>query len=248
MRPRRSLASDTPPDEERYRPYPFAGGQIYLDVEHSPMMRARAEGRYETAKVALIQRFLRPGMTFLDVGANMGDFSLIAAKTMQDDGRVLAFEPSPDNCRWMRRSIELNGYGSIELFEIALSDVTGEAALYLGDRIAKHSLLPRKIEQDTITVTVETLDDFLESTGSTQVDMMKIDVEGAELKVLRGGAATLSRPGPMILMVDIHGGRVKPHEVWSQLVEYGFSVRSPDDPEREIEPSGQLSEVLAVKA
>ena len=126
--------------------------------------------------------------------------------------------------------------------------MAGEAALYLGDRIAKHSLLPRKIEQDTITVTVETLDDFLESTGDTHIDMVKIDVEGAELKVLRGGAATLSRPEPMILMVDIHGGRVKPHEVWSLLVEYGFSVRSPDDPEREIEPTGQLSEVLAIKA
>ena len=49
-------------------------------------------------------------------------------------------------------------------------------------------------------------------------------VEGAELKVLAGGRATLTQPGPMMLMVDIHGGRVKPHEVWSQLIEYGFSV------------------------
>jgi FkbM family methyltransferase len=215
--------------EERYRPYPFAGGLIYLDVEDSPTMLARAEGRYEPAKIALIQRFLRPGMSFVDVGANMGDFSLIAAKTMDDEGRVLAFEPSPDNCAWMRRSIELNGYRCISLFEIALSDAGGQEVLYLCDRIGWHSLLPGPFEQETITVVVERLDAVLESTGDPHVDMVKVDVEGAELKVLQGAPVTFGRAAPMMLMIDIHPGCIDPSQVCSLLVEYGFSLRLPSD-------------------
>ena len=68
------------PGEERYRPYPFAGGLIYLDVEESPAMRRRAEGTYEPAKVAAVQQLLPRDGTFVDVGANKGDFSLIAAR------------------------------------------------------------------------------------------------------------------------------------------------------------------------
>ncbi len=211
------------------------------------MMLARAEGRYETQKIALIQRLLKPGMSFVDVGANMGDFSLIAAKTMQDEGRVLAFEPSHDNCVWMRRSIELNGYSCIDLFELALSDVQGEATLYLGDRIGRHSLLPRPIEQQTITVPVDTLDGVLAATGDIQVDMVKIDVEGAELNVLQGGAKTLGREAPVILMIDIHPGRIDAREVCSLLVDYGFSLRSPADLDSELAPRRDLTEVFAVK-
>ncbi len=234
-------------DEERHRPYPFAGGQIYLDVEHSPMMRARAEGRYETAKVAVIQRFLRPGMSFVDVGANMGDFSLIAAKTMNDRGRVLSFEPSPDNCKWIRRSIEMNGYRCIELMELALSDTSGEDTLYLSDRVARHSLVPLRDEQETLTVAVKTLDAVLESTGDPHVDIVKVDVEGAELKVLRGGSNTFSRAARMALMVDMHVGRADPIEVCALLAEYGFSLRSPAEPETEFEPARDASEVLGLK-
>ncbi len=230
-----------------HQAYPFAGGLIYLDVEHSPMMRARAEGRYETAKTVSIQTHLEPGMTFVDVGANMGDFSLIAAKTMGDRGRVLAFEPSPENCTWLRRSIELNGYHSIEVMEMALSDTRGEETLYLSDRVGRHSLLPRADDQKTLTVAVDTLDAVMAATGDPRADMVKIDVEGAELKVLRGAQATLGDATRMMLMVDIHGGRVDPLEVCALLGEYGFALRSPGDPEAVLEPARGTREVLAVK-
>ncbi len=89
--------------DERYRPYPFAGGLIYLDVDESPAMRQRVDGRYERKKVVALQRLLEPGMTFVDAGSNKGDFALIAARVMNDQGRVLAFEPAPENCRWIAR-------------------------------------------------------------------------------------------------------------------------------------------------
>jgi hypothetical protein len=77
--------------------------------------------------------------------------------------------------------------------------------------------------------------------------MVKIDVEGAELKVLQGAPVTFGRAAPMMLMIDIHPRRIDPTEVCSLLVEYGFSLRSPTEPDTEIEPSRDLCEVLAVR-
>jgi FkbM family methyltransferase len=235
------------PPSDAYKPYAFAGGEIYLDVEHSPAMLARAEGRYEPTKVELIQRYLSPGMCFVDVGANMGDFSLIAAKTMGDVGRVLAFEPSPDNCMWMRRSIKLNSYECIDLYEMALSDSSGEATLYLGNRVGRHSLVPRDPEHGTIDVPVKTLDEALEAAAQTRVDMVKIDVEGAELQVLRGAVATFGATDPMMVMVDLHPARAAAAEVCSLLVEYGFSLRSLADPASDFDLGSEPRELLAVK-
>jgi FkbM family methyltransferase len=236
--------------DERYRPYPFAGGLIYLDVDESPMMRARAEGRFEPEKVAALQRLLRPGMTFVDVGANKGDFSLIAARVMNDEGRVLSFEPGPENCRWIRKSIELNGYRSIALHELALSDAEGHVPLYLGERSGWHSLVPARDGGDSIEVETRTLDSMLADTGDAHADVLKIDVEGAELAVLRGAARTLAEQPPLAVLVDLHPARgVDPAEVISVLVGHGFSFRNPDDLDAELpQPSPGALELFAVRA
>ena len=218
-----------------YKPYPFAGGLIYLDVDESPHMRRRVEGTYEPHKVAAVQRLLRAGGTFVDVGANKGDFSLIAARTAGPEGRVIAFEPAPENAIWARKSVELNGYPSVELLEIALSDSEGEARLHLGRKSGWHSLVPRPVEQDAITVRTRTLDAVLAERGSPTVDMLKIDVEGAELAVLRGARQTLAQEHGMWILLDVHPDfEVDPAEVAQVLHAQGFELRSPEDPEQEL--------------
>jgi FkbM family methyltransferase len=236
--------------EERYRPYPFAGGLIYLDVDESPMMRARAEGRFEPEKIAALQRLLRPGMTFVDVGANKGDFSLIAARVMNDEGRVLCFEPSPENCSWISKSIELNGYRSIALHELALSDAEGHVPLYLGERSGWHSLVPGTEASESIEVEARTLDSALADTGDAHADVLKIDVEGAELAVLRGAARTLAEQPPLAVLIDLHPARgVDPAEVVSILAGHGFSFRDPRDIDTELpEPGPGALELFALRA
>ncbi len=219
-----------------YKPYPFAGGLIYLDVDESPAMRARADGTYEPHKVAAVQRLLPAGGTFVDVGANKGDFSLIAARTTGPEGRVIAFEPSPENAGWTRKSVELNGYPNVELLELALSDSEGEAQLHLGRWSGWHSLVPRQVDQETITVRMRTLDAVLAERGSPAVDMLKIDVEGAELAVLRGARRTLAQEHGLWILLDVHPDReVDPAEVAQVLRAQGFELRAPEDPERELE-------------
>ncbi|MDA1051696.1 MAG: hypothetical protein O3C40_14600 [Planctomycetota bacterium] len=83
----------------------YLGGKIFLDIDESPMMRARVEGTYEPLKTRALQSLLTPGMTFVDVGTNKGYFALLAAKLLRGTGRVLVFEPEPWNCQCIRRSV-----------------------------------------------------------------------------------------------------------------------------------------------
>jgi FkbM family methyltransferase len=232
--------------DERYRPYEFAGGRIYLDVDESPAMRRRAEGTYEPAKVAALQRLLEPGMTFVDVGVNKGDFALIAARVMDDSGHVIGFEPSPENCLWIRRSIQLNGYQSIELHELALSDANGQARLYLGERSGWHSLLGDE-ERESIEVEMRTLDSVV---GATAPDVLKIDVEGAELRVLAGAERTLEDTRLHAVLIDVHPARgVDGAEVCAVLAEQGFTFRDPADLDTELaEPPRTAKEIFALRS
>ncbi len=211
-----------------YYPYRFSGGRIYLNIKESPMMLSRALGLYEVAKHEAVRAFLRPGDTFIDVGANKGDFSLLAARVVGPSGHVLAFEPAPENCRWIRKSIEVNGYQNVELHQLALADQSGEATLYLGRKSGWHTLVPDLPSRDkgSIRVTTRSLDDILVEVGMEEpIAMIKIDVEGAEMRVLQGARNTLRHNDRVVLAIDIHPDLgVDAREVCSYLEGFGFRV------------------------
>jgi FkbM family methyltransferase len=212
---------------DRYFRFRFPGGRIYLNLKRHRGMLSRAFGMYEPAKMEAVLKLLRPGSIFLDVGANIGDFSLLAASVTGSAGKVLAFEPEATNCYWIKRNIELNGYKNIEVFQLALSDRDGEASLYLGDRCDYHSLLKGQPERQAgiIAVKIRTLDSFLEELGQDRVDMIKVDVEGAELEVLRGARETLRRNPDIVLLLELHPLMgVNPAEVCDFLRDMGLSL------------------------
>lgn len=232
-----------------YLLFPFAGGQIYLNVKESQMMLARALGIYEPDKTQTICDLLKQGQTFIDVGGNKGDFSLLAAKITGDKGRVLTFEPEPENCHWFEKSIKLNHYDSIQLFDLALSDSNGKAQLYLGEKSGWHSLISAQGNTDNSTIEVEkrTLDSVLKENDIHQVDMMKIDVEGAEMEVLAGAEQVLNNNPDLILLLDLH-----PHmgvnvvSICDYLSSKGFRIfrmKSPHDKLSEINQT--TTEILA---
>jgi len=211
-----------------YYPYKFSGGRIYLNIKESQMMLARALGRYEIAKHKALQAFLSRGGIFIDVGVNKSDFSLLASRLVGPEGRVMSFEPAPDNCHWIRRSIEKNGYTNIDLYEIALSDENGDAQLYLGKKSGWHSLISGQPDRDRGAIQVKTrrLDDFLDEIGFKRpINVMKVDVEGADMHVLRGAHNALLNNDKIVLLLDIHPDLgVNSEEVCAYLGELGFSL------------------------
>jgi hypothetical protein len=105
LRPYQSLAHAA----GNYRPYFVAGGTIYLDIGESKMMRARALGRYGLKKMNLVRNWLEPGATFVDVGSNKGDFTLLAAKVVGSEGKVCPSSPSPRTAIGFERALKQTG-------------------------------------------------------------------------------------------------------------------------------------------
>ncbi len=232
-----------------HHPYPAAGGWTYLDVRESPMMLARALRVYEPAKVRALQRIIKPGMTFVDVGGNKGDFALIAAKTTADRARVLCIEPEPDNVAWIRKSVARNRYTSVEVLDVALAERDGQDTLFLGPKSGWHTLVEDPtLVVGTITVPTRTLDGVLAERGIDHVDVIKIDVEGAEDRVLAGGATTFSGTNPMTVLLDLHPKRVDTLAVCERLVAWGFTFRDLNDLSKPAPaPNTTDKEVVAVR-
>lgn len=136
----------------------------------------------------LAKRFL-PGHVFVDVGANLGAYSVRAAAW---DMKVYSFEPNPENVRGLRRNLELN-HLSVELLECALGSAEGRA------NFSPNGALSRITTSGEVGVPIRTLDSF----ELEQVDLLKVDVEGYELEVFQGARKTLERFHPA-LVVEMH--------------------------------------------
>jgi FkbM family methyltransferase len=139
-------------------------------------------GWEEKAELEALARLLRPGDTFVDCGANIGLWSLVAAPLVGPDGNVIAFEPNPDTA--MRLSAHAGQSPVIEVHRAALSDRPGSLSLALGN----HHNVTRVSEHGEISVPAMTLDAALKRAANG----IKIDVEGCELQVLMGAQEALS--------------------------------------------------------
>lgn len=149
-----------------------------------------------------VRRLARPGFRMLDIGANVGFYSLTAAAASGGDARIAAFEPTPDVAAMLRASVSANGFSGIEVHELALGDRTGEQVLACG----ADSALNRVVAEGAgMRVEVRTLDDFAQSKSLNGIDFVKLDVEGSETSVICGGRNFFDRESPLVMfeIVDV---------------------------------------------
>jgi FkbM family methyltransferase len=159
-----------------------------------------ATGRYEDATVAVMQRTLSPGDAVVDVGANVGYLTLVAARQVGPTGTVTAFEPLPQAREWLIRNVRLNGFENVVVRGEAVCDREGTTALSVGPRhhTSTSSIVQVSAGGQSVAVQCVRLDDVVD--GNANLRLLKVDVEGAEHLVLEGGRATLSRQAPTILI------------------------------------------------
>jgi FkbM family methyltransferase len=151
-------------------------------------------------ELVYLEKLLAPGSTFVDVGANMGIYTMVASRLVGEAGRVIAFEPSAQSFPLLRKNIALNGLTNVLAFPEALSHEIGRTKLYHGPDPVSNSLgRGLSWDEDAEEVTTETLDSVLHRTSLRRVDAIKIDVEGAEELVLRGALKTLTCMRPVII-------------------------------------------------
>jgi len=159
-------------------------------------------GTYEAEKQRSFVGHLRPGDVFWDIGANVGFFTLLAARTVGKAGRVYAFEPVPDNCEWLRRHVELNAFANVELHELALGAEPAVMRFSRDVNASQGHLSP----EGELEVKVSSIDTLVER-GLVPPHVIKMDIEGAELDALLGGSATIERYRPH-LFVATHGPEI----------------------------------------
>src|SRR5882724_9135487 len=160
---------------------------------------------FENAELGFVGKILKPGMTVLDIGAHHGLYTLLASKCVGRKGRVFAFEPSPRERIRLQRHIRLNNCKNVTIEPVALGSEPGDAELYLveGAFTGWNSLRPPAVQGTTFTarVQVTTIDSWLAKDGKGGVDLVKLDVEGAELSTLKGASTLLGHhPRPIILV------------------------------------------------
>jgi FkbM family methyltransferase len=161
-------------------------------------------GAFERDELAFVERFLQPGEIVLDVGANQGLYSVLASKLVGPRGHVYSFEPSPRERRALGLNLLLNLCRNVSVEGVALGREEGSVDLYVvqGYERGCNSLRPPGADSETspVRVPLETLDGWALKKQIHGVGFMKIDVEGGELDVLRGGVRLLeSRPRPIVL-------------------------------------------------
>lgn len=184
------------------------GANAGLRLNPAGSFAGYALGTTEPQLQAALVAELRPGATFYDLGANVGFFTLLAARRVGPRGRVYAFEPLPENLAGLRHNIDLNGFGNVEVLPAAVSDADGEAELEVHGhqvtaRIGTPEVPATGSGQRTTTVATVTLD-HLVSTGVRAPDVVKIDIEGAEVAAIRGARRTLREHRP-VLLCALHG-------------------------------------------
>lgn len=159
-----------------------------------------AVGDYEGYTSTTIARLLGPGRTMVDVGANIGYFTSLAASRVGSTGAVWAFEPSPSVRPRLERNIQLNRFSQVHLENVALSSEKGEATFYLGPPEHTGISSLRALDGSARTVAVRTARFDDEYGQRVRPDLVKIDVEGAEYKVLAGMVETLKRDRPDLVV------------------------------------------------
>jgi FkbM family methyltransferase len=204
-------------------------GRITLDlgVEMQRQLYWAGVGRDDVRLDRVVRAALPPDGVFVDVGANVGIHALAAARHLAaGGGAVLAFEPHPANYAALVRNIALNGWRHVSAENLGLAEapavLTGTAAAEGGN----WSLASRGTYQ--FEVRLVRLDDYLADHPLPRLDVLKIDVEGAEVRVLRGARRALERFRPLIIFEACPGWLAKmgssTHELFAELHGLGYTV------------------------
>jgi len=173
------------------------GVKMHLDFSKKYGSFARYLGYHEVEQIEFFQNIIKENDTVLDIGAYQGDYALVAAKKVGSQGKVFAFEPLIDGIKALKKNIELNSFSNIEIIPIACSDVEG--TINFNQDNARCSVENNDNSNSIIKTT--TIDFFIKSKKIVP-NVIKIDAEGFELKILRGMKETLSQN--FTLFIELH--------------------------------------------
>ena len=176
-------------------------------VWNDSVREAVLSGEFESVERQFVERFLKSGMTVLDVGAYFGIYALTASVKVGPTGRIVAFEPADRQMRRLRWNLILNGFSNVHTEKLALSNVEGAAKFFAvtGGAEGLSGLRRPEVAATVRSVDVKTaiLDDYLKQHAIPTVDLIKVDVEGGELDFFRGARTLLGQSNAPVILCEL---------------------------------------------
>ena len=216
------------------------GHVMHLDRHDS--LNLSVFGQFEPLETETIRARVKPGHVVVDIGANIGYYTLIMAQKAGAAGRVFAFEPDPANCAILRQNVEENGYKNVTVVQAAVADRTGKARLYLSasDQV-DHRLYGSGKSRESVEVDCYRLDDYFGDTN-THVDFIKMDIQGAEGAAAAGMRGLLARSENAVVITEFWPFGLKsfgtdPGEYLAALQKLGFTLSELNETEGRLLPA-----------
>jgi FkbM family methyltransferase len=187
-------------------------------------------GFYEKYETELFKRLVKKGMIVVDVGANIGYYTLLAAHLVGNEGKVFAFEPEPYNYNLLCKNIKVNGYRNVIPVRKAAYSKSGKMKLFLDkSNLGGHSLSEANVDRSaSITVEITSLDDYFKNTDY-RIDLIKMDVQGSEMEVLEGMTNIINQNDNLKIITEfwpigLQNTGSSPTGFLKKLIEYGFAL------------------------
>ncbi|MFC2060355.1 FkbM family methyltransferase [Chloroflexota bacterium] len=219
------------------------GSRMYVNLKDEILLRKTFEAyittrHWDELTTAAFKSSVKEGDVVLDLGANLGYYSLLAARLVGGKGRVYSFEPEPRNFRLLLKNIELNGYDNITPLQKAVSDKTEMLKLFISSEDSGAHTIRESVDsrdyKESIDMEVVKLDEFF--AGNTKpINVIKMDVEGSEPKAFQGMEKIIEENSDLKIFVEfypdlIEQGGCPPEEFTRRIIEdYGFKITIIDD-------------------
>lgn len=209
------------------------GTRLEVDLKNAIGRDLYFHGSHEKTLMRVLEKVLKPGGVCIDAGANIGDITLLAAELVGPSGRVFAFEIASTTLPRLRKNIELNRASNVEVVVAAVCEVNEPVEFHLGsgtDSGSSSLTKPHDYCGQSITVPGTRLDDFVAGRNLGRINLIKMDIEGAELNALRGCERLLTAAEPPVIVFEFHriaaermGWHLK--DAQKYLEDYGYTLR-----------------------
>lgn len=213
--------------------------KLLLDKDDVAMSGYLALGSYEPETIRIFKESLEEGATVVDIGTNIGYYTIIAGKKVGPKGKVFGYEPNMDSFNLLQRNILINNFENITSINLALSNILGERTLYFGDNKCTHSFADNRKTGKNEVVSTDTLDNSLKKYGSPKIDVIKMDIEGAEILALEGMAETIERSPRLTIFTELYPKAIRrlgrsPVEFLEKMRDFGFSISVIDEDRKDL--------------
>ena len=216
------------------------GVKMYLDITNPHTWDLRNNKNYEDNVKKIFLSKINEGDTVIDVGANIGFFSLLAAMKIGSKGKIFAIEPMEQANTWLKKNFKLNDFKNDEVLEVAIGDKQGTMKMYKKTELSEMIVLDPAISKKDLIIcgeiNIETIDNIISKKKIEKVNLLKIDVEGFEYEVLLGCKESFKANKIENIICEIHTKYLKnrgieEQNIYSFLKESNFSIQEINTPE-----------------